>query len=379
MENFIVHNPTVLHFGRDVVNELGNTVAKYGKRVLLVYGKGSVKQTGLYQQILQQLTKVKAEVYEYSGIKPNPVVEDVDAAAALGRAKAIDVIVAVGGGSVIDSAKVISITIPAYQSAWDFFAQKAKPTSAIPVMAVLTLAATGTEMNPFAVLQNVRSKNKQGFGNPLMYPRHSFLDPSNTFSVPKNYTAYGVVDLIAHALESYFGKGDASLSDKIVFSVIKEAMEYGPDLLKNLRDYDLRARIMYAATLALNGITINGRVSGEWGVHSIGHVISVLYDTPHGATLSIAYPAWLKLVKDQIPERIQLLGKNLFNTDSIDKTIEKLEALFKKLESPVRLKEIKLTTNHHQQIIDQMIKSKVNGANIRLTEEDYPRLVSFMA
>jgi alcohol dehydrogenase YqhD (iron-dependent ADH family) len=379
MENFIAYNPTVLHFGKDVINDLGNTVAKYGKRVLLVYGKGSVKQTGLYQQVMNQLNKIKADVFEYSGIRPNPIVDDIDAAAALGRAKEIEVILAVGGGSVIDSAKAMAITIPVMHSAWDFYTGRSKPSAALPVISVLTLAATGSEMNQYAVLQNNRSKNKLGYGHPLMYPRHSFLDPSYTFTVPKNYTAYGIVDLIAHALESYFGKGDASLSDRIVYAIVSEAVEFGPQLLENLEDYDLRARIMYAATLALNGITLHGRTSGDWGVHNIGHVLSVLYDIPHGASLSIAYPAWLKLVKDQIPDRIITLGQNVFGVDTVEATIEKLEQLFYNLGSPVRLSELELNGDSIQNIYDAFLKTKIGGTSVRLAEEDYNHLVAFMS
>lgn len=379
MENFIARNPTVLHFGKDVLNDLGSTVATYGKRVLLVYGKGSVKRSGLYQQVMAQLCKVKAEVYEYSGIRPNPIVDDIDAAAALGRAKAIEVILAVGGGSVIDSAKAVSITIPVFHSAWDFYSGRNKPSAALPVISVLTLAATGSEMNAVAVLQNNRSKSKLALGHPLLFPKHSFLDPCHTFSVPKDYTAYGIVDLVTHALESYFGKGEASLSDRIVFAVIQEALEFGPALLKDLENYNLRANIMYAATLALNGITLNGRVSGDWGVHSIGHVMSALFDIPHGASLSVAYPAWLKLVRDEIPDRIINLGKNLFNVTTVDETIEKIEGFFRHLGSPVSLTELNLNSDSRQQLFDHLVKNKVSGANIRLGEEEYVKLINFMA
>ena len=158
---------------------------------------------------MAQLNSINAEVFEYGGIKSNPVVEDVDAASRLGRNSNVDVVLAVGGGSVIDSAKIISITIPVSHSAWDFYSGLKRPEKAVPLIAVLTLAATGTEMNPFAVLQNHKSKQKLGWGNPLCFPKHSFLDPGFTVSVPKNYTAYGIADLIAHCLEAYFGKSDA--------------------------------------------------------------------------------------------------------------------------------------------------------------------------
>lgn len=378
MENFTAYNPTVLHFGKGVIKDLGAVVSWYGKKVLLVYGKGSVKQNGLYQEVLRQLTHIKAQVYEYSGIRPNPIVEDVDAAASLGRDKEVDCILAIGGGSVIDSAKVISLSIPVYHTAWEFFNGKAKPHSAIPLVAVLTLAATGTEMNKFAVIQNNRSKTKSGWGNDLMFPRHSFLDPSYTLTVPANYTSYGITDLVAHALESYFGKGDASLPDRFVFSIIKEAMEYGPLLMKNLDDYDLRARIMYAATMALNGLTIHGRAYADWGVHDIGHLLSVLYDLPHGASLSIAYPAWLKMIKNRAPERIENLGLGLFGKVDAEKCITKLEDFFHLIGSPVRLSEVGINEDQLPVIYAQMIKSKVNGLNFKMSEEDYTYILQKM-
>lgn len=378
MENFTAYNPTALHFGKDVLKDLGSVVASYGRKVLLVYGKGSVKENGLYQEVMRQMTNLKIEVYEYSGIRPNPIVEDVDAAASLGRDKQVDCILAIGGGSVIDSAKVISLTIPVYHSAWDFYSGKAKARTAVPLVAVLTLAATGTEMNKFAVIQNNRSKNKAGWGHDLMYPAHSFLDPGYTLSVPVHYTAYGITDLIAHALEAYFGKGEASLPDRFVFAIIREAMEYGPQLMQNLRDYTLREKIMYAATMALNGLTLHGRAYGDWGVHGIGHTLSVLFDTPHGASLSVAYPAWLRLMQDRIPERIENLGLGLFGEADITKTITRLEDFFKSIGSPVSLQEAGIGEAQIPLIREHMLKSKLSGAVQILGPEDYDFLLSKM-
>ena len=209
MQNFIAYNPVKLHFGKDVLQGLTAALPRYGRRVLLVYGKGSIIKTGLYDTVMQLLKQANMEVVEFGGIRPNPVVEDVDAAAELGRKHKVDVILAVGGGSVIDSAKIISITIPVAHSGWDFYTRKAKPKSAVPLLSVLTLAATGTEMNPFAVLSNPLEGKKDGYGNALCYPKESFLDPSLTITVPKDNTAYGIADLIAHSFELYFGAGDA--------------------------------------------------------------------------------------------------------------------------------------------------------------------------
>lgn len=378
MENFILYNPTKLHFGNNIINDLGKTISSYGKKVLLVYGKNSIKENGIYNQVKAQLNSINAEVYEYGGIKSNPVVEDVDAASRLGRNSNVDIVLAVGGGSVIDSAKIMSITIPVSHSAWDFYSGLKKPSKAVPVIAVLTIAATGTEMNPFAVLQNHKSKQKLGWGNPLCFPQHSFLDPQYTFSVPKNYTAYGIADIIAHCLEAYFGKGDASLSDRLVISIIKEAMDNGPALLNDLKNYELREKILYASTLALNGITLAGRQSGDWAVHDIGHVLSLLYDLPHGASLTIAYPAWLKHMKNIIPERIASLGKELFDVTSAEATIMELEDFFRQIECPIRLGDAGIGTEKKQQILDTLILNKVSGVHHKLSTDDLSGILNLM-
>ena len=307
------------------------------------------------------------------------MIEDVDAAASLGRAKEVDVILAVGGGSVIDSAKIISITIPVDHSGWLFMNETMRPLRALPLVDILTLAATGSEMNRFAVVQNNETMEKIGFGHSLIYPKDSFLDPSFTITVPRDQTAYGIIDLIAHCLEGYFGEGEANLSDRFVYAIIKEAMEVGPLLMENLANYDLRARIMYAATNALNNLTFYGRKSGDWGVHSVGHAISLIYDTPHGATLSIAYLAWLRHFKNKSASRIRELGKNLFNVGDVDETINRLEAFFKSLGSPVRLKDLRLSGERRKrEIIEIMTSNEVNGNHLKITSDDVHKIVDLM-
>lgn len=379
MENFTAYNPTTLHFGKDVLNQLGVTLNRYGKKVLFVYGQHSVKENGLYDRIMRQLEAIGAEVYEYGGIRANPVVEDVDAAAELGRENAVDVILAVGGGSVIDSAKVISIAIPVEAPAWDFFERRLIPRTAVPVVAVLTLAATGTEMNPFAVLTNPEAEYMTGYGSPLMFPKHSFLDPQLTFTVPKDYTAYGIAVLTGHSLETYFGKGEeATLSDRFIFSIIKEAIEYGPALLDDLTNYELRAKIMFAATMALNGMTMYGRESGERGVHSIAQILTLLYDIPHGASLTIVYPAWLRLQRENIGHRISLLGKNIFETENVDTAIDRLEGFFRIMECPVRLSEAINGPVNPVELFRAMVHNKVVTFVHKLNHDDYQKLIDMM-
>ncbi|MEI6123267.1 MAG: iron-containing alcohol dehydrogenase [Bacteroidota bacterium] len=375
MQNFIINNPTCLHFGRNVISQLPAVMQNYGKRVLLLSGKNSIKTNGIHTAVMEQLQQADATVVEYSGIKSNPVISDVDAAAQLGRQHNVELIVAVGGGSVIDSAKIIALAIPLKTPAWDIFEYKVKPTVAIPLMAVLTLAATGTEMNAFAVVQNDATKQKPGFYSPHIFPKHAFLDPEYTFSVPANYTAYGIVDLIAHALEGFFGAGETTLTDKFIFAIIKEAVEFGPLLMTDLTNYRYREKIMFAATCALNGTTAFGKKSGDWGVHGLGHALSALYDVPHGASLSVAYLAWMKYFKESIEPSLLLLGNNIFGVATPIETIACFERFFNQIGAPVRMHQLGLSqtanTKEIEALVENLIINKVNGDNYKMTHDDF--------
>jgi len=378
INNFTAYNPTRLHFGQGTIEKLGKFTKEYGKKALLLYGKGSVVRYGYYDQVRDQLANAGIKVVEYSGIKPNPVIEDVRKASSLAKKESVDVIVALGGGSVIDSAKIIALSVANGEDGWDIMKHKVKSEKALPLVCVLTLAATGTEMNAAAVVQNHETGEKIGYVNPATFPKESFLDPSFTVSVPRNYTAYGIVDLIAHALEVYFGEGEPSVIDDFTFAIIKDAMKIGPKLLQEPDNVELRASIMLDATLALNGITSYGKKGGDWGVHSIGHEISLLFDTPHGATLSIAYPSWLKLHKERCPERIIKLGKNLFGVDTVDDTIEKITEFFSSIQSPVKLAEADVKADQRNAILKQMNENEVSGVNYQLSAKDRVQLVDLM-
>lgn len=380
MENFTYKNPTVIHFGKGCTSELAETIKPFGNKTLLVYGKGSVKKNGIYDIIVNELNSNSIQYFEYSGIKPNPIIEDVENIITLAKTKKADSLLALGGGSVIDSVKVASLCIKEDLDPWKVVKGKVKPTKVVPVNCILTLAATGTEMNASAVVQNHKTGEKIGFVNSLSYPKHSFLNPEFTYTVPKNYTAYGIVDLIAHALEAWFANGDSTLADRFIAAIIQEAMEIALKILVKPYNYEYRSKIMLAATCALNGITSLGRkYSGDWGVHDIGHTLSYLYDTPHGASLSIAYPAWLRLHKERIPERILKLGKYLFETTSKSQTIKDLENFFKLIECPTQLSDINIGEDKHQEIVNLMNKNGVNGLVQELTEDDHIELVKYMS
>jgi alcohol dehydrogenase YqhD (iron-dependent ADH family) len=378
MENFNAYNPTSLHFGKNVCRKLPEILKTYGRRILFIYGKGSVIQNGIYNELMSLLDHAGFEITEFSGIKPNPVIEDIENAVRMGIKEKSDMILAVGGGSVIDSAKFVSICIPANFNPWDIVTGIQKPLSFVPLISVLTLAATGTEMNQFAVIQNHNTNEKVGFGSPLMYPKHSFLDPQYTFSVPLNQTAYGISDIIAHAFENFFGIGKSRIADKFAVQIISECMHFAPLVLSEPQNYEYRSNIMMLSTCALNGITVYGKTGGDWAVHSIGHTLSMLFDTPHGASLSIAYPAWFKLMKTRIPEKIKTLSKYLFGNDNIDDFINRMLSFYKSILSPVSLLEVGITPSNREKIFELMKNNKVTGNAHPLSENDYRFLLNEM-
>ena len=231
-------------------------------------------------------------------------------------------------------------------------------------------------MNPFAVVSNHALGQKSAYGSPLTFPKHSFLDPGLTLTVPRDYTAYGVADLIAHCFEAWFGIGDTTLTDRFVISIVKEAMEFGPKLMNDLQNYEYRERIMFAATMALNGMTMYGRSTGDWGVHSAGHCLSLLYDVPHGASLTIIYPAWMRHFKVQMADRIAELGTGLFDEPlTTDESINRIEAFFKSLGCPTRLSDMNIPGDLRNPIFESMVHTKVNGGNMKMKEEDYKELI----
>ena len=378
MNNFVAYNPTRLNFGKNAVNSIPEHLSSFGKNALFVFGKGSIKKNGIYNEINSLLKKAGKNIIEFEGIKPNPIVDDVEKAIKLGIKHKADFVIAVGGGSVIDSAKIIALCIPENANPWKVMKYEQKVKHALPLVSVLTLAATGTEMNQFAVLQNQITKEKIGFGSPLIYPKISYCDPAYTLSVNKEYTAFGLADIIAHCLEAYFGEGEAKLSDRFVATIIREIEESGTKLLKDLRNFDLRSRVMWASTCALNGLTFYGRKSGDWGVHDVGHILSLMYDVPHGATLSIIYPAWMKYHSKELGDRIKWLGKEVFGTTNTKQSIEAFEKLFIKLKCPVNLKQVGIDNSKKKEIISLMVKNKVSGMVVKLDKKAIEGIISLI-
>ena len=296
MENFIFHAPTKIFFGEGQIKNLGAALHPHGQKVLLVYGGGSIKKNGVYQAVLAELTAGNFSVTELAGVEPNPRVETVAAGADLCRAEGIDVILAVGGGSTIDCAKAIAAATFYEGNPWDLTLNSRLITAALPIVTVLTMSATGSEMNGGAVITNLATQQKLGMGGGVLIPQASILDPTYTYSVPAYQTLAGSADILSHLFENYFSRNtDASLQDRLAEGIMKTVLTYTPLALEAPDNYEARANLMWASSLALNGLTGRGK-AGSWSCHAIEHELSAFYDITHGIGLAIVTPRWMTYV-----------------------------------------------------------------------------------
>ncbi len=320
MNRFTFHNPTRLHFGKGTLNHLSEELPQYGNKVLLVYGGGSIKRNSLYDQVIGKLNELGVQVYELSGVEPNPRLTTVQQGIDLCKQENIDFILAVGGGSVIDCVKAISIGVYYEGDVWDIITHKATGKKALPFGTVLTLAATGSEMNTNSVITNWETKEKYGWGSPLVYPKFSILDPVNTFTVPKDQTIYGIVDIMSHIFEQYFNHtGNTPVQDGFCESLLRTVIAAAPALVDNLDNYELRETVLYSGTIALNGMLSMG-MAGDWATHNIEHAVSAVYDIPHGGGLAILFPNWMEHVLDSGVDRFKQFAVNVFGIDPAGKS-----------------------------------------------------------
>ncbi len=379
MKNFISNNPTKLLFGKGVVSKLGSFSKKSGSKAIIIIGKGSVKHNGILDAVTEQLKSAGTEYVLFEGIKSNPIYQDVDACISVAREFGADHIVAVGGGSVIDSAKAVAAGFYHDGSVWDICSGGIKIKQALPILCVLTLAATGTEMNMFSVIQNDATGQKLGWGSDLVYPKVSFLDPEYTYSVPKTYTSYGVSDLIAHTFEQYFEPTKAPLSDYIATDIVRLAFEYGRQAVDNPTDYESRSNILWLSTAALNGSLSAGKQGGDWGVHGFEHSLSVLYDIPHGAGLSIIYPAWMKTYFPEIETKLDFMAeRTLGGINKAKDFIAGYEYFSKTIDSPTKLSEVGIQKSEEEKIVENLKMNKVTGAFFEQNEAKYREMLSYM-
>lgn len=303
MENFIYHSPTKIIFGRGAENQAADEILHYGSRVLLHYGGGSVKKSGLYGRMVKTLSSAGVFFKELGGVVPNPRLSPVHEGIRLCRENRLDFVLAVGGGSVIDSAKAIALGVPYEGDVWDFYARKSVPKETLPVGVVLTIAAAGSESSNSSVILNEETGQKTGLNTEIQRPKFALMNPELTFTLPAYQTACGGLDMTAHVLERYFTKTKAvDFTDRLCEAAIKTIVRNLPIALRRPDDYDARAELMWAGAVAHNNLLGVGREQ-DWGCHKISHAISARFDATHGAALGVLFPAWMKYVYREDPAR----------------------------------------------------------------------------
>jgi alcohol dehydrogenase len=378
MNPFVYHNPTKLIFGKGQLSQLKDELNRFGKNVLLVYGGGSIKRSGLYDEVMSILNETEATVSELAGVEPNPRLSTVKKGVHICHQENIDFILAVGGGSVIDCSKAIAAGAKFDGDPWEFISGKAKVEAALPFGTVLTLAATGSEMNPGSVITNWETNEKYGWGSPHTYPQFSILDPVYTFSVPKNQTIYGMVDMMSHVFEQYFHHvPNTPLQDRMCESILKTVMEVAPKLIEDLENYEYRETILYNGTLALNG-TLSMGIRGDWATHNIEHAVSAVYDIPHAGGLAILFPNWMKYTLDENVGRFKQLAIRVFDVDpnlGSDREIalagiEKLREFWTSLGAPTRLKDYDIDDSKLDLIADRAMAKGEFGNFKKLNRDD---------
>jgi len=358
MMNFTFYNPTRIHFGSGQINKLSTEIAKQA-RILVIYGGGSIKSNGIYEQVKEALSE--HEWFEFSGIEPNPKYKTAMQAIKLIQEKNIDYLLAVGGGSVVDAVKFIAAAaLFAGEDPWDLLSKQAHVDKAIDFGVVLTLPATGSESNSGSVM--TRGEDKLFFGSPLLYPKFAVLDPSVTLSLSKRQVSNGVIDAFVHTVEQYLTYPvNAKIQDRFAEGILQTLIEDGPlalaDDTKN--DLEVRGNLMWSATLALNGLIGLG-VPQDWATHMIGHELTALHGIDHARTLSIVYPAVLKICKSAKREKLIQYGQRVWNLNHEDEqqiikqAIAKTEAFFQTMQVPIRLSDVDLTAQDIDPILAKL-------------------------
>ena len=378
MQNFDYCTPTRLLFGKGVIEKLPEVIASVGRKVLLTYGGGSIKKIGLYQKVLELLKDFT--IVELPGIQPNPKYDpSVLDGVRLCKENGIEVILAVGGGSVLDCSKAIAAGACYDGDPWDLISYKVKAKAALPVVDILTLAATGSEYDTFGVISRPETNDKIGYGDPLLYPLCSFLDPTYTFSVSRTQTAAGCADAMNHIMEQYFTGETTLMNDGFCESILRSLMVNGPKCLENPEDYTARAEMMFCCTLACNGIVAQGNSPSGWPCHGIEHALSGYYDITHGTGLAIITPHWMKhILSERTLERFVKYGVNVFGIDpSLDKweiarkAIDATSDFFASMGIPMHLREVGIDSSRIGEMARHVAENEgLDTAWVPLSEHD---------
>ncbi len=379
MQNFDYQTPTRLIFGRGVVDEkLPRVMAQFGKRILLTYGGRSIKRSGLYDKVYALLPD--AEITELPGIEPNPkystsVVEGVR----LCKEKHIDVILSVGGGSVLDCSKAIAAGAKYDGETWDLITRKVKTLAALPIVDIITLAATGSEYDCGGVISRPETHDKIGYLAPTNFPAVSFIDPTYTFTVPPMHTLAGVADCISHIMEQYFYADHIDMNDAFMEGAVRSLCKNVHVVLQNPEDYNARAEIFYACTLGCNGIYALGNSESGWPLHAIEHALSGFYDITHGIGLAIVAPRWMMYILThttgdlhaQVVERITSFGNHIWHTDTPEAAIHALYDCYHELGIPMTLPQVGIDASRLPEIAQHIaLNEGLDSAWVPLQEND---------
>lgn len=352
MKNFTYYNPTRIHFGKGQISTISQEIPA-GAKIMMTYGGGSIKTNGIYDQVIRALGN--RHIVEFPGIEANPRYETLMKAVAIIREQKLDFLLAVGGGSVVDGTKFIAAAVNYPGDPWDFCTKGIKSDSALPIGVVLTLAATGSEMNSGGVITREELKSKRAFGNPLVFPKFSVLDPETTYSLPPRQVTNGIVDAFVHTTEQYLTfQAHAPLQDRQAEGILLTLIEEGPKALRHTPDYDNRANLMWSATQALNGLIGTG-VPQDWATHMIGHELTALHGLDHAVTLAIVWPGVMKVMKEEKKEKLLQYATRVWSVaggtddEKIEKAIKLTDDFFRSLGVKTLLSEHKIgaeTINH---------------------------------
>ena len=396
MNDFVFYSPTKFVFGRDTVKQTGEQMAALGfGKTLIVYGQGSVVRTGTLDKVRQSLDAAGIEYVEAGGARPNPEVGWVREAIAAARANDVEAVLAVGGGSTIDAAKAVAFGTPYDGDVWDFFAKGLPIEACLPIAVVLTIPAAGSEGSASCVISNDAENRKVGTGGDIFRPKLAVMDPTLTFTLPAYQTASGVTDMIAHICERYFsGVGAVPVTDNMAAGIIRALMDAAPIVMENPQDYDARAQIMWAGTLAHNDLISCGRSlnpttrAGGWESHALEHELSAHHpEITHGAGLAVVMPAWMRHVWKSDPQRFLVFARDVFGiepvgediapsdeavSDAVNAGIDELQAFFQSLGMPATLGDFGLAPNDIDPLLETLRQNKGEtfGAFQKLTLED---------
>ena len=378
MQNFLYSIPTKVAFGKGQLDNLPAFIKEYGDSVLLVYGGGSIKRSGLYDKIIKLLDFNGIRHWELSGVEPNPKVTSVDAGAALCKQHDIKVILPIGGGSSIDCGKAISAAAFYDGPAWDLVLDNSKVTETLPIIAVPTMAATGSEMDLFSVISNMETNDKMDLNSKAFYPKYSILDPEFTYTVPKYQTASGTADIMSHIFEIYFnGVEDTFIQQRVMEGLLQTCVKYGPIACENPTDYDARANLLWTSEWAINGFIACGK-SGAWPCHAMEHQLSAFYDVTHGHGLAVLTPVWMRYILcDKTLSMFVNYGVHVFGIcpdkddyDIANEAIDKTEELFRTMGLGLSLRELGIPDKENFQIMAEKAASETKYSFYPLETED---------